>query len=69
MTAEPVPVRPPGHPLPELATFELRDYRRDLENALAAIPENGPARRMLQDQLAAVAAEQDSRLATRTGPT
>jgi hypothetical protein len=41
MTTEPAPVRPPGHPLPELATFELARYRRDLEHALAALP--GPA--------------------------
>jgi hypothetical protein len=66
MTAEPVPVRPPAHPLPALTTFELRDYRRKLEQALAAVPEHAPARGLLQDKLAAVLAEQESRTTTRT---
>jgi hypothetical protein len=66
MTAEPVPVRPPAHPLPALTTFELRDYRRKLEQALAAVPEHAPARGLLQDKLADVLAEQESRTTTRT---
>jgi len=68
MTAEPVPVPAPDHPLPALTTFELRDYRRDLEHALAALPEHAPVRGLLQDKLAAVLAEQDSRTTIRTGP-
>jgi len=68
MTAEPVPVRPPGHPLPALTTFELRDYRRDLERALAGLPEDTPVRGLLRDRLAEVVAEQDSRTTIRTGP-
>ena len=63
MTTEPLPV----HPLPALTTFELRDYRRDLERALAALPEHAPVRGLLQDKLADVVAEQDSRVAIRTG--
>jgi hypothetical protein len=68
MTAEPVPVPAPAHPLPALTTFELRDYRRDLEHALAALPAHAPVRGLLQDKLAAVLAEQDSRTTIRTGP-
>ena len=69
MTAEPIPVPAPAHPLPALTTFELRDYRRDLERALAVLPERAPVRGLLQDKLAAVLAEQDSRSALRTRPT
>jgi hypothetical protein len=68
MTAEPAPVPAPAHPLPALTTFELRDYRRDLEHALAALPEHAPVRTLLQDKLTAVLAEQDSRTTLRTGP-
>jgi hypothetical protein len=63
MTAEPPPALQPGHPLPELATFELTRYRRDLEHALAALPDHAPARGPLQDRLTEVRAEQDSRAA------
>jgi hypothetical protein len=63
MTTEPPPVLQPGHPLPELATFELTRYRRDLEHALAALPDHAPARGPLQTRLAAVQAEQESRAA------
>jgi hypothetical protein len=68
MTTEPAPVRPPGHPLPALTTFELRDYRSELERALAALPEHVPARGLLQGKLAEVIAEQESRTTIRTGP-
>ncbi len=63
MTAGPAPVPSPAHPLPALATFELRDYRHALERALAALPGDAAARGPLQDRLAAVLAEQDSRAA------
>jgi hypothetical protein len=52
----------PGHPLHALATFELTRYRRDLERALAALPEDpASARGLLQDKLTAVLAEERSR--------
>jgi len=63
MTADPLPVLQPGHPLPELATFELTRYHRDLEHALAALPDHTPTRGPLQARLAEVRAEQDSRAA------
>jgi hypothetical protein len=47
-----------------LTTYELRDYRRQLENAIAFFDRQDPvpsARRRLQARLAAVQAEQDDR--------
>jgi hypothetical protein len=32
----------PKHPLPALTTFELRDYRRELERAIAFFDKNPP---------------------------
>ena len=61
MTAEPAAVPQPGHPVPALTTFELRHYRRDLEHALATLPGHAAVRRVLQDKLAEVLAEQESR--------
>jgi hypothetical protein len=65
-----VTVDPPKHPLPELTTFELRDYRRQLENAIAFFDTTDPvppARDDLQARLDAVLAEQDDR-ANLTAP-
>jgi hypothetical protein len=64
MTAEPVNVQPPKHPLPAMTTFELRDYRRDLERAIAFFDRQTPvppARDRLQAKLDDVIAEQDDR--------
>jgi hypothetical protein len=61
MNAGPGPVEPPAHPLPQLTTYELRDYRRQLEHALGTVPERTPSRDRLQGRLADVLAEQDSR--------
>jgi hypothetical protein len=47
-----------------LATFELRDYRRDLERAIAFLDTQdlvSPERGTLQAKLDAVIAEQDDR--------
>jgi len=38
MTAEPATVPQPQHQVPALTTFELRNYRRDLEHALTTLP-------------------------------
>ena len=67
MTAEPVPagpatIEPPEHPLHALATYELSRYRRELEQALKALPEHGAVRELLRGKLAGVLAEQDSRV-------
>lgn len=54
----------PKHPLHALATFELRDFRRQLENAIAFFDRQHPvpaARDDLHATLDAVTAEQESR--------
>jgi hypothetical protein len=64
VTTEQMTVDPPKHPLHALTTFELRDYRRELERAIAffdrqtSVP---PARARLQARLDDVLAEQEER--------
>ena len=61
---EPVTVEQPKHPLPAMATYELRGYRRQLESAIAYFDTKHPvlpARGYLQARLDAVLAEQDDR--------
>ena len=62
MTAEPVTVEPPEHPLHALTTYELSRYRRQLEHALKALPEHAAVRELLRTKLAEVLAEQESRV-------
>jgi hypothetical protein len=57
-------VNHPQHRLAQLATYELRDYRRQLESAIAFFDSTDPvppARDRLRATLAAVVAEQDDR--------
>jgi hypothetical protein len=57
-------VDPPRHPLHALTTFELRAYRRQLENAIAYFDARHPVppvRDDLHAKLADVLAEQDDR--------
>jgi hypothetical protein len=64
MPAEPETVDQPKHPLHALTTFELRDYRRQLESAIAFFDRQDPVpptRRRLQSRLDDVIAEQDDR--------
>jgi hypothetical protein len=64
MPAEPVTVDRPLYPLHQLATFELRDYRRQLESAIAFFDQQDPvppARDRLQARLDEVTAEQAER--------
>lgn len=64
MTANPDTVEPPGYPLHMLATFELSDYRRRLETAIALASTHALATAVqagLQARLYAVLAEQDDR--------
>jgi hypothetical protein len=63
MPAEPATVEP-KHPLHAMTTFELRDYRRQLESAIAHFDRQAPvppARDRLQAKLDEVLAEQDQR--------
>jgi hypothetical protein len=43
--AAPGVVAVPKHPVSALTTFELRDYRRDLERAIRGIAADAPCRR------------------------
>jgi hypothetical protein len=67
MTARPAPVDPPPHPLHALTTYELSRYRRKLEHALIALPGHAPVRGQLQQRLAEVQAEEQSRAQIGTG--
>ena len=64
-TAEQLPaVEKPKHKLSELTTYELRDYRRELERAIAFSGQQDPvppARADMHARLAGVIAEQDDR--------
>jgi hypothetical protein len=54
----------PKHPLAAMTTYELHDYRRQLEHAIAFFDKQDPvppARDQLQTSLDAVIAEQDDR--------
>lgn len=62
---DPLTVDQPEHPLPEMTTFELREYRHRLERAIAFSDGKDPAppaRADLQARLDAVLAEQDERV-------
>ncbi len=64
MTAEPVTVTRPQHPLHALTTYELAYYRRRLENAIAFLGKQNPVppiRADLQAALGRVIGEQDDR--------
>jgi hypothetical protein len=64
MLTDPMTVEQPKHPLPAMTTFELRDYRRQLESAIAFFDRQDPvppARDRLQAKLDEVLAEQDER--------
>jgi hypothetical protein len=62
-----IPPLPP-HPLDALVTYELRDYRHQLEHALQALPATAPARRLLQQRLTDVLDEQQSRITIAAEP-
>jgi len=57
----------PSYPLEALATFELRDLRRDLDDALTRTSPDDPMRAVLQGNLRAVIAEQEERARFRRG--
>lgn len=64
MTAEPVTTDQPQYPLAQWTTYELRDYRRQLERSIAFFSKKDPvppARDRLQASLDAVLAEQQER--------
>jgi hypothetical protein len=64
MPTEPATVQTPQHPLYALTTYELRDYRRQLERAVGYYVANHPAAPVLAElrkTLGDVLAEQDDR--------
>jgi hypothetical protein len=61
MPAETVTADQPKHPLYALTTYELRDYRRDLEHVIEATSADAPAQADLRRKLAEVLGEQESR--------
>ncbi|HEY6315011.1 MAG TPA: hypothetical protein VIY52_29995 [Streptosporangiaceae bacterium] len=64
MPTDPV-VAQPTHPMHALTTFELRDYRRDLERAIAFFDRQAPvppARDRLRAKLDEVLTEQAERV-------
>ena len=67
MTAETVHVPSQKHPLHAMTTYELRNYRRELEHALKVLPGHVAVRDLLQEKLAGVQAEQDARARIASG--
>jgi hypothetical protein len=68
MTEKPVTVEPPEHPMHALTTYELSRYRHQLEHAVKALPEHAAVHQLLRGKLAAVLAEQESRIAIADAP-
>jgi hypothetical protein len=65
MPADPVAVDQPKHALHAMTTYELKDYRRQLESAIAFFDGRDPvppARDRLQTSLDGVLAEQEERV-------
>jgi hypothetical protein len=59
------------HPVPQMATFELRELRRALEErlAMATLPPGSRPREELRQELGEVIAEQDERARIRRAGT
>ena len=55
-----LPSNPP-HPAPQLTTYELARYRRELEHAVKTIASDAPVQADLRARLDAVLAEQAER--------
>jgi hypothetical protein len=63
--AQAMPTAEPKHPLYAMTTYELKDYRRQLEQAIAFFERQDPvppARDRLQASLDVVLAEQEERV-------
>jgi hypothetical protein len=61
MPAGPATVDQPKHPIHALTTYELRDYRRELERAIVGIAPDAPVQDDLKHRLDEVLAEQEQR--------
>jgi hypothetical protein len=60
--------RQPKYPVGELVTWELRDYREQLEQAQVNFPEDSAECQLIAARLRSVVAEQDSRSTTSEIP-
>jgi hypothetical protein len=61
MPTDPAAVEQPKHPMHALTTYELRDYRRQLERAIKGIAPDAPVQADLKRRLDEVIAEQEQR--------
>jgi hypothetical protein len=61
MQTEPVTADQPPHPMHALTTYELRDYRRQLERAIKGIAPDAPIKTDLRRKLDEVLAEEEDR--------
>jgi hypothetical protein len=68
MTPDPAVPKQPPHPIGHLTTYELRDYRRELEHALKGISPCSPVLRELCRRLDEVIAEQENRALAAKAP-
>ena len=57
----------PAHPVAALTTYELRDYRSQLERALRKLPARAEVRALIRLKLDAVLAEQEARARVSAG--
>jgi hypothetical protein len=64
---EPVNIDQPAHPTHALTTYELRNYRRQLEHALRKLPEHAEVRLLIRQRLDEVLTEQEDRTRHSTG--
>jgi hypothetical protein len=67
MPSEPANLDQPKHPMHSMTTYELRNYRRELEDALTALPGRATIREQLQQRLAEVRTEQQARTQLQRG--
>jgi hypothetical protein len=58
---QPMPPDEPEHAISALTTYELRDYRRELEHAIKGIPSDAPVQSDLRRKLDEVLAQQRER--------
>lgn len=63
-----VKVQAPLWPVSQQTTYELRDYRTELEHAIERTPEHAAEREILRVQLTEVLDEQASRAAAERRP-
>jgi hypothetical protein len=61
MPSEPANLDQPKHPIHALTTYELRNYRHELEHALKTFPSHATVREQLQQRLTEVLTEQQAR--------